>query len=260
MDTAFFVLSKLVVVFLQVETWFAVGLTASLLAGLANRRRLSIISGAVTLAGFLAIGILPLGILLIHPLEAEFPPAEAPDHIDGIIVLGGVEDTAASLAWGRPQINGAAERLTESAALALQFPEAQVVFSGGSGRLKDALNIDPNLPSVAQDFLSSFGISGERVIWEDQSRNTAENARYSYSLVNPRPEDQWVLVTSSFHMGRAIRSFHTANWQNVTPFPVDYRSGHFRDGIGWDPIGNIDLLNIAFKERIGRVTYALSNR
>lgn len=63
------------------------------------------------------ISILPLGELLLRPLEAQFPPLAAPERVDGIVVLGGVEDPRATELWGQLQINQAAERLTVAAAL-----------------------------------------------------------------------------------------------------------------------------------------------
>ncbi len=260
MDTAFFILAKFVGLLLQIETWLAIGLAINLFAAMANRRRLAIASGAITLIAFVSVGFLPLGDLLIRPLEAEYPPVQAPEHIDGIVVLGGVEDGRASAFWRQPQLNQAAERLTGSAALALRFPEARIIFSGGSGRLRDLVTSRPDLPSVASDFFASVGISNERVVWEDQSRNTAENAKFSFAIVKPNPDATWVLVTSAFHMGRALASFQAAGWPNIIPYPVDYRSGNFAAGIGWDFSGHLEILNVAIREYVGRLAYGRSGR
>jgi|GEM_PF-3540221 len=132
MDTAFFILSKLVGLALQVETWLAIGMALSLLGGFLARPLLARRSSGVTLTVLLLIGMLPIGEVLLRPLEAEFPPRVAPVQIDGIVVLGGVEDQRATAAWGQPQFNEAAERLTAAAALAIQHPNARLVFSGGS--------------------------------------------------------------------------------------------------------------------------------
>ena len=114
MDTVFFILSKLIGLALQVETWLVIGMVVSLAEGRFTRPRLARWSGRVTLAALLVIGIFPIGEILLRPLEAEFPPRAAPAHIDGIVVLGGVEDQRATAAWGEPQLNEAAERLTAS--------------------------------------------------------------------------------------------------------------------------------------------------
>lgn len=248
MDTAFFILSKLIGLALQVETWLVIGMVVSLVAARFARPRLARWSGSVTLAALLAVCIFPIGDILLRPLEAEFPPRAAPEQIDGIVVLGGVEDQRATAAWGEPQLNEAAERLTAAAALAIAHPEARLVFSGGSGRLRNTVLGQPEIPSVAVDFFVSLGIDPARITWEDQSRNTAENAQFSYEVAAPGSGETWLLVTSAFHMGRALDSFEAAGWGGLTPHPVDYRTGSFNDGIGWNLSGNLEVLNIAIKE------------
>ncbi len=260
MDTAFFILSKLVGLALQVETWLVIGMVASPIAARFARPRLARWSGSVTLAALLLIGIFPIGEVVLRPLEAAFPPRAAPAHIDGIVVLGGVEDQRATAAWGKPQLNEAAERLTAAAALAIAHPEARLVFSGGSGRLRNTVLGQPDIPSVAVDFFVSLGIDPTRITWEDQSRNTAENARFSYEVAATASGETWVLVTSAFHMGRALASFEAAGWGDIFPHPVDYRTGSFSDGIGWNLSGNLEVLNIAIKEWVGRLAYRLTGR
>ena len=260
MDTAFFILSKLVGLALQIETWLALGMALSLLGGVLARPRLARWSGGITLAALLLVSMFPIGELLLRPLEAEFPPRAAPEQIDGIVVLGGVEDPRATASWGQPQLNAAAERITAAAALAIQHPNARLVFSGGSGRLRDTVVGRPDIPSVAVDVFVSLGIDPGQVTWEDQSRNTAENARFTYEFVGPASGETWVLVTSAFHMGRALSSFEAAGWGTMTPYPVDYRSGSFSKGIGWNLAGNLEVLNIAIKEWVGRFAYQVSGR
>ncbi len=260
MDTAFFIISKLIGLALQVETWLVIGMVMTLVAGRFARPRLARWSGSVTLAAILAVGMFPIGDILLRPLEVEFPPRAVPAQIDGILVLGGVEDPRATAAWRDPQLNEAAERLTAAAAIAIAHPEARLVFSGGSGRLRNTVVGQPDIPSVAVDFFVSLGIDFDRITWEDQSRNTAENARFSYEVAAPASDETWVLVTTAFHMGRALASFDAAGWSQIIPHPVDYRTGSFIDGIGWNLAGNLEILNIAIKEWIGRLAYRVTGR
>src|SRR5256714_5121392 len=92
---------------------------------------------AVTALILIAIaGLSPLGNALILPLEDRFPPWDAARGAPaGIISLGGAFDTVVSPARGEVALNEAAERLTAVAELARRFPNARIVFSGGSGRL-----------------------------------------------------------------------------------------------------------------------------
>ncbi len=134
------------------------------------------------------------------------------------------------------------------------------MFSGGSGRFRNTLLGQPEVPSVAVDFFVSLGIEPDRITWEDQSRNTAENAQFSYDIVAPAAGESWVLVTSAFHIGRALASFESAGWREIIPHPVDYRTGRFNGGIGWNLSGNLEVLNIAIKEWVGRLAYRLTGR
>lgn len=95
---------------------------------------------------------------------------------------------------------------------------------------------------------------------EGQSRNTAENARLSLSLATPAPGETWVLVTSAFHMPRAMRSFEVAGWPVLVAWPVDYRTARFGDGIGWNLTYNLTVLDTAFRELVGQLAYRLTGR
>lgn len=260
MDTLFFIFSKLVGLSLQVETWIAVALAFAAVASLLSRKRLS---ASLSVATFLAVTLIstfPIGEALLAPLEAEYATRNIPEQVDGIVVLGGAESPRKTLRWNQPQLNDASERLIAAASLAITHPEARIVYAGGSGRLLDNVAGRAPLPPIAIDVLSSLGIDPERIIWEDQSRNTAENAQLSFGLVQPVPDETWVLVTSAFHMGRAIASFEAAGWHNVVPYPVDHRTGSFTGGIGWDFSSNLEDLNTAIKEWVGRLAYRLTGR
>ena len=260
MDTVFFIISKLVGLLLQVETWLAVTLALAALTGFLGRKRLSASLSAAAFLAVTLIGIFPIGEVFLAPLEAEYANRNIPEQVDGIVVLGGAESPRKTLRWNQPQLNDASERLIAAASLAIAHPEARIVYAGGSGRLLDSVAGRAPLPPIAIDVLSSLGIDPERIIWEDQSRNTAENAQLSFDLVQPAPGETWVLVTSAFHMGRAMARFDAAGWRNIVPYPVDYRTGSFTGGIGWDFSSNLEDLNIAIKEWIGRLAYRLTGR
>ena len=117
---------------------------------------------------------------------------------------------------GTIAINGAVERLTAFADLSKKYPQAQLVFSGGSGvffqeGLKEAHFVEP--------IFKKLGITGRRVHYEDQSRNTAENAKFTKELVKPTEKQNWIIITSAFHMPSALETFKAAAIQ-VTPAPT----------------------------------------
>ena len=81
-------------------------------------------------------GALPLGNILVRPLEDRFPQQSADlPAPTGIILLGGSVDPAVSAARGTPSMNQAGARLTSAVALALHYPNARFVFSGGSAAI-----------------------------------------------------------------------------------------------------------------------------
>lgn len=108
--------------------------------------------------------------------------------------------------------------------------------------------------------LRETGLPQARLLLESRSRNTSENARLSLDLARPKPSETWVLVTSAFHMKRAMASFERAGWEEVVPYPVDYRADGFLDGIGWDFADLLDTLDLALKEWVRIWAYAASVR
>lgn len=260
MDSVLFILSKILGLGLKVENWIILGLALCVWALFTNRLLLAKWCGTITLAAFVLIAIFPFGQLLAGPLEKPYPPYPELTRVDGIIILGGAEFITGTRDWGQTQLNHAADRLTEGAALALRFPEAKVLISGGSGRLRNTFDPSVGKHAGSRELMISLGVAPDRILWENRSRNTAENARLSLAMADPQPDEQWVLVTSAFHMRRSLSSFEAAGWPGVVPYPVDFRSGSIRGRIGWNPIDNIELLNTAIKEYVGHVAYRVMGR
>jgi uncharacterized SAM-binding protein YcdF (DUF218 family) len=176
-----------------------------------------LVAGAVGVG--LVLALLPVNHWATVMLEDRFPPpARIPDHVDGIIVLGGAIDPVVSAARGQVSLNGAAERLTALVPLARRHPEARLVFSGGSGAV---LSQETKEATYAREFYREIGFDADRIIYEAQSRNTHENALFSKQLTDPKPGETWLLITSALHMPRAVGSFRGVGWP-VLPYPVDY--------------------------------------
>lgn len=260
MDTLFFIASKLIGALLRPDTWIVLALAVIVLALVMNRRRLALWAGGVSLGLLVALAILPLGDLLLQPIERTYPAHPPLDRVDGIIVLGGGENARASAYWSQMQLNEGGERYTAALALARRFPEARLLFTGGSGALRDLAGAETSEANMAGRFFLDQGVSPGRLLLEGQSRNTAENARLSLALAAPKPGETWVLVTSAFHMPRALRSFEAAGWTGLVAWPVDYRTSAFADGIGWNLTRNLLVLNTAIREQVGQIAYRLLGR
>jgi uncharacterized SAM-binding protein YcdF (DUF218 family) len=222
----------------------------------AKRSGLSWLGGGLGLIG--AMTFLPLGAALLRPLENLYPVQSldmpAPD---GIIVLGGAMDERIGAARGQVQLNEAGERMTAGVALARAFPKAKLVFSGGSGAL---FLHGPPEADVARKLWRDLG-APETMLFEDKSRNTWENAVFTRDLVHPAAGERWLLVTSAWHMPRAMGVFRAAG-MNPIAFPVDFRT--YGTDEDWRPPGDGALAvrntEAAVREWIGLIAYRLTGK
>jgi len=235
----------------------AVAVLAVQLLGGRRRQRLGLLLSTLFTLLLVALMLLPVGIWLMLPLESRFPQPQWPDKVDGVIVLGGAVDPSASAAWGRPTVNHAADRMTEFAWLARRYPEARLVFTGGSGSLSR-----PDLTEgpIARQIFERIGMPVERIMFEGASRNTYENAVFSRELVKPQPGETWVLITSAYHMPRAVGIFRKLGWP-VLPDPVGYYTG---EDAGWrigpNLAGDLTMLDDTVHEWLGLISYRLLGR
>ena len=122
----------------------------------------------------------------------------------GIVVLGGAIDDPVSEARGQTVFDEGGERVTEAVILAKRYPQARVVYTSGTNSMAGGTSTEA---LQARKFMSQMGIAPERVTIEDKSRNTDENARFTAAIVHPKPSQPWIVVTSAFHMPRAMGVF-----------------------------------------------------
>jgi uncharacterized SAM-binding protein YcdF (DUF218 family) len=204
-------------------------------------------------------GFSPLGNLLLYSLEKRFPPWDAARGApDGIIVLGGPIDPDLSVVHDTPVIRWAPDRIVATAELARKYPAARVVFTGGSANL---ISNEAKEADFAAAIFEALGIDKTRLVMERRSRNTYENAVFSKAIVAPKPGERWLLVTSAYHMPRAVGLFRKVGF-SVEPYPVDWRVGAGVDVFAFsqaagDGLGRTD---IAMREWIGLLAYRLAGR
>ncbi len=230
----------------------------SILAGAWALRRNNRRSG-YALVGFgstllAAIVFLPVSGWLMHPLEERFSVPALPSHIDGIIVLGGAVNPLITSSRGQPTLTDGAERMTETLALAIRYPRAQILFTGGPW------NSNPvhNESWVARQFFKQQGLDPARVTYEDKARTTRENATNTFAVLKPSADQTWVIVTSAYHMPRAIGAFRKVGWSTMLPYPVDYRT-HGAEGATLRPnVGrNLHEVDFAAKAWASLIGYYL---
>jgi uncharacterized SAM-binding protein YcdF (DUF218 family) len=255
----FFYLSKIFWFLAQPLTLATFLLALALLAAVLRWRR---IAGTGFVLAFLILALsawTSLGSILLAPLENRFPrPATPPDNVAGIVVLGGGFEGAINQARGGFELNTGGDRFVEAAVLALRYPQARVLISGGRGALTLAGEADAD---TAPRMLEALGVARNRLLLENRSRDTYENALFSKEMANPQPGETWLLVTSAFHMPRSVALFRKAGF-DVVPWPTDYRTSG-REGIGLfrdNAVDSIQTTSVAVREWIGLFAYWLVGR
>jgi len=249
----FFVVSKLFAIFTVPSNLIGFVALLGILLLLFRRRAAGtafLLAAAILLV---AIGWSPLGSLALLALEDRFPPPDVSGPVTGIVVLGGEIDTDVSNERGTVALTDAAERLTKTAEFSRLYPDARIILSGGVNDLLDTNGMPE--AALARDLLIQIGVPEGRIEVEERSRNTCENAVESKAIAAPAPGEKWLLVTSAFHMPRAVACFRAADFP-VVPYPVDFlaRRSALR-GPAPSVAAGLYLTDIAAHEWLGLVAY-----
>ncbi|MBM9548940.1 YdcF family protein [Leptospira sp. 201903074] len=252
MDSIFFILSKLGTVLLYPLPVFflmAILLLLKTKSGHGKFRLLQII-----LFLYLASNAYVAN-FLIQSLEKDYQPVAIRDvpKSDVAIVLGGMINTI-SLHPGRPELSDSADRLTDAIRLYKAGKVKKILFTGGSGLLFADAYREADL---AKEIFLGLGVPEKDLIWENQSRNTYENAVETKKLLNENKLESAVLITSAFHMKRATGCFGNQNIRFFT-FPTDFRATNLQSGAFelYIPSASfLDQTTLAIKEWVGYFVY-----
>lgn len=216
-------------------------------------RRLARAGLALVALGGAVIGIAALPVVAeraVAGLEGPFParaPTECP-RADAVVVLGGAV---------RPRVRGdhrgrlhqGSDRIWEAARLFHAGCAPRVVVSAG-GQAEGPF-LEGEYESIAA-FLEALGVPGSALMLESQSRNTRSNAAFSRELLQPLGVKRVLLVTSAWHLRRAVALFEREGFE-VIPVGADYRSFGGCQGLDcWVPSAEaLDLSGLVVKEYIG---------
>ena len=180
-------------------------------------RRTGRVFATLSLIAMLSIDAFGIQGRLAATLENRFSaPLSLPDSVDGILVLGGSIQITVSEARDQATLNHNGDRLVQFAALSRRYPDARLVYTGGG-----ALDGQTDESRWSLRALTDLGVDPARLTVETRSTSTFENALFTYELVWPRPGEVWLLVTSAWHMPRAMGSFRAAGW-DVISVPVGF--------------------------------------
>lgn len=256
MDDLYFIASKVIGFFLEPlhVTATLVGLLS--LAVWMSARRAAQILALLCVLVIGSVGMTPLWNAALLDLETQYPVPEETRSAVGIIVLGGALSSGfIAETHGQVALNSAAERMTKAVELLDRHPEMPLIFSGFSGRFIRSQTSESDL---ALQFFASLGVNTDRVILENQSRNTYENAKFSNELIDFAGEGPWILVTSAFHMPRAAEIFTDHDIQ-IIAYPTDFRSQATMPW-RWDLADGAQQLGIVLHEWIGLMVYRVTQK
>ena len=101
--------------------------------------------------------------------------------------------------------------------------------------------------------LVDLGVPPGRIVLEERSRNTRENAEFTAGLLKEYRVQRVLLVTSALHMRRAVGEFERAG-VDVVPAATDHVQGTVSGVRLWLPdTGALDGAGKAMKEIAGSV-------
>ena len=271
MDTLFFVFSKIVQFCIEPLNWVIICVTLGLLFLSLRKPQLCKRLLLLALADLLLVGWLPTSEVFLRALEDGVPKVQIAQMSEadfaGIIILGGaIEGGEIALDRGEISIGSAAERVTKAFEFIRKYPDLPFIFSGFSGR------ISPVRMSEADAFnqlVAEQGLLDKNVHYENQSRNTYENAvlmkpmilelgakNVNDSDVTPKP---WLLITSASHMYRSVKIFQKQGIA-VIPVPVDYQTSNRLRWWRFDLEDGMQNWNNFLHEAVGLLAYWITGK
>ena len=249
-----FLVSTLFAFVVQPLAWVALLMLVSILA-VRRKPFLAKGFGVLALTLLVTLGWEPLPDTLLRRLETQYPAIAASAALDnyaGVIVLGGALEPAHTwVVADQSSLNDAAERMTQVLPLLQRHAHLRVLFTGGDGNLfADELTEAER----ARRFFAQQSVTPERVRYESASRTAYENALLSRQVAGADVQRQWLLLTSAWHMPRAMATFRHAGWL-VTAYPVDYRAGVQTPWSSYSMDQGVKKWRMALREWLGLLVY-----
>jgi uncharacterized SAM-binding protein YcdF (DUF218 family) len=184
---------------------------------------------------------------LVHLLENRYQPPKQ-IHGDIIVMLGGGATLDTPNLHSKGHLSGAAaNRLLTCIQLYHQL-QVPIIISGGQVYKTTGVESE-----IAKSILLDVGIPNDQIIIENKSLNTTQNATYTHVILDRLKYRQPILVTSAFHMPRAVTQFQKVGVR-VIPYPTDYYTNVKQDFTFTKLIPSSEGLSefsLALKEYIG---------
>jgi uncharacterized SAM-binding protein YcdF (DUF218 family) len=178
------------------------------------------------------------------------------EKYDVAIVLGGIGSIDER--QKRFDFGAGGDRLFQALELYHRGRLKQIMFTGGSGSIRYP---DHKEGAYVKKYLQTIHVPDSALIIENESKNTYENAVFSKKILDSLQfKGSILLITSAFHMPRALATFKKAGYTNVTPYITNRMSGPRR--FDWDfcLLPNAEALsnlNLLIHEWIGYMVYKM---
>jgi uncharacterized SAM-binding protein YcdF (DUF218 family) len=252
MGTLFFVFSKILYFIITPIVWIVILLIFSLWTKNPKWKKISLIIGIVMLVFFTNTFIVDECMRIWEmPITKDETLKEKYDI--GIVLGGGMVTN--DIRNKRLIFRYNTDRIFQTIALYKTGRISKILISSGEGSLisKD------NESLLLKEYLNKLNIPDSAIIIESKSNNTHQNAKYCYQLLKNNKKSSILLITSAYHMRRALACFKKEGLI-VTPYTVDKYVGKRRYYINHLLIPNANcfiMWNILIHEISGYIIYYL---
>ncbi|EOA6374101.1 YdcF family protein [Enterococcus faecalis] len=146
-------------------------------------------------------------------IPATTIPINLPNKKHAFVVLGNILNNDGTMS------KTLIERLKITKKAIEKYPNSKIVVSGGTGNNSNKKYTESK--AMKQWFLDQ-GISEKKIIQENISKDTVENALCSLDLLRQENIESATVITSPYHMNRALAIFKTANYTLQSKIKLNY--------------------------------------
>jgi len=189
-----------------------------------------------------SLSISPISHTLLRGLESDLEIPKSPKAEVIILIGGGVYEKAPDLSDIGTPTEDMLARIVTVVRLQKKFGVPVIISAGGSEA------------PIVKRFLVDLGVPPNKIITEEKSGDTYESAKFTQRILERFQYDNLLLVTSAYHIKRAVMSFEKAGVE-VIPIPACFNTWPDRQ-YGWIDYlpGSFDS-SIAIREYLGLVFY-----
>ncbi len=246
----FFILSKVFTILLYPLSWVFLLVLLAFTIRKGKYKRKFLIAAVATLYFFSNTFIVDE---FLRSWEVKAIQDKDLNHCSTAVVLGGMSGWDGE--YNRIQFYSSNDRLMQALRLYKLGKVDQLLITSGSGRVFEQ---EEKEADFLRSYLKDIQLLDSNMYFENQSRNTHENAAFSKPILEKiNRQDTILLVTSGFHMARAIRCFEAVGIP-VKPYSTDRMVGNRRFDIELMFLPNTEAhmkWATLFKEWIGISVY-----